>query len=154
MHNLETDTTYKLEPGNPAVIALEALAAEDNLAGTGARNLLIASGLLQYDEPVILPEPQTKSVKVEHPVPDNPDTGSALRIFPNPANDYITIEYELQENGSLVTNSIDGKILFSIQLLKGKDQRIVPVQDLVPGNYMVSLFAGSKTVATVILTIH
>jgi hypothetical protein len=154
MHNLATDTTYKLETGNPAVIALENLAVEENLAGTGARNLLIAAGLIQYNEPVILPEPQTKSVKVEHFIPSIPLTGSSLHIFPNPANDYVTIEYELMENGSLVLNSIDGKMVFTLQLPAGKDQRIVPTQELIPGTYEISLLAGNETIETVKLTIR
>jgi len=153
MNNLTTDTTYKLETGNPAVIALENLATEDNLAGTGARNLLIAAGLIQYNEPVILPEPQTKSVKVEHLIPSIPLIGSSLHIFPNPANDYVTIEYELMENGSLVLNSIDGKMVFTLELPAGKDQRIVPTQELSPGTYVINLLAGNETIASVKLTI-
>ena len=154
MHNLATDTTYKLEAGNPAVTALETLAAEDNLGGTGARNLMISEGLMQYNEPVILPEPEIKSIKVEHTATINPVVGYALRLFPNPAYDYVTVEYELPEHGTLEFSGIDGKMIFSQQLPTGKDQHIIPIQELIPGNYIVSLFAGNKILSSVKLTIQ
>jgi hypothetical protein len=154
MYNLATDTTYELEPGNPAVMALETLATEENLAGTGARNLMISVGLMQYNEQVILPEPEIKSAKVEHIATINPVVGYDLRLFPNPAYDYVTVEYELPEHGTLELSSIDGKMIFSQQLPTGKDQRIIPVQELIPGTYVVSLFAGNKILTSVKLTIQ
>jgi hypothetical protein len=76
-----------------------------------------------------------------------------MKIFPNPANEYVTIEYELMENGSLVLNSIDGKMVFTLELPAGKDQRIVPTQELSPGTYVINLLAGNETIASVKLTI-
>jgi len=82
-----------------------------------------------------------------------PGLKTHMKIFPNPANEYVTIEYELMENGSLVLNSIDGKMVFTSELPAGKDQRIVPTQELVPGTYVISLLAGNETIASVKLTI-
>jgi len=63
-----------------------------------ARNTLIDKGIISYQEPYLLPD-GTKSSRIRRY--DNPKihfqsgNSSFVKVFPNPASDFITIDYQL-----------------------------------------------------------
>jgi len=95
-----------------------------------ARNELNAAGYLNYIETLIY-DPAVKSShsnKLYHPPIATP-TG-LLRVFPNPAHDYIIIEYKLDpstKNAWISLSSIDGKFLDRVILRTTQGQQIVPI---------------------------
>ena len=88
---------------------------------------------------------------IEH-VPDGvnnePDI-LPLRIYPNPASDYLTIQSPGESNIEIW--SMQGQLLLSKELYN--TQQIIPVGQLNPGNYIVKLVSKSE-VSTEILIIE
>ena len=123
------------------------------------RNILIANNQVNYFEPIIIPDdtksaPETNKLKTSHF-----SKTCSLRIFPNPAKDYIIAEYNTQ-NLSLGNNEIlltitssDGKILETRVLSKPQDQQLIETGDYKPGFYLCSLKTGNKIMASCKFTI-
>lgn len=76
---------------------------------------------------------------------------SQLKIYPNPAKEYIALDYEVQGNyqelGIEIINSL-GKLVCSKLLQKQKNQKIVDMQSFKPGLYVVNLIGDGKIIDT------
>ncbi|MBN1340231.1 MAG: T9SS type A sorting domain-containing protein [Bacteroidales bacterium] len=119
-----------------------------NIAGSYARNILIETNGHEYTEPVLLPETGPKSGNIVFDLPDPATfTPEYIKIYPNPAKDYIIIE--------LLTGNVDGATVrvFDIQ---GKPVRVteipaeqqhyaLPVEDLQKGIYYLKVELNGKT---------
>jgi len=68
--------------------------------------------------------------------PKNP-SGKSVKIYPNPGSDFVTIESE--HPGSMLIKLFDlsGKNLKSYNSLSGS--KVIPVKDLKPGSYFISI---------------
>ena len=80
-----------------------------------------------------------------------PNSISQLTIYPNPAKDYIVVEYHLEsktDHGLLTINDSNGKKIKSVTISAIKDQIIIPVADLVMGMYVLSLNIDGKRVGS------
>ncbi len=72
-----------------------------------------------------------------------------LMFYPNPANDFATISYEISEpvnNLLLIVNDALGKVVYTKKLSKTSDQILVVLKDYAKGNYMASIFNADKIV--------
>ncbi len=104
-----------------------------------ARNLLVNEGMIDYREPLVFDQ-ELKSTKVSKHYPKiaiAPDGRGYLKIFPNPARDYVIMEYQLKEgcsNGLIQAYSIDGRNILKIPVQSSNSMVILPV-----GNYVGSL---------------
>lgn len=125
--------------------------AKDNYNHSAAiaRNiLLMADTTYSYQEPIILPDadPQNKSTKPEK---IKTSAKEELMFYPNPANDFATISYEISEpvnNLQLIVNDALGKVVYTQKLSKTSDQILVVLKDYAKGNYLASIFNADKMV--------
>lgn len=115
------------------------------------RNSLLAAGKLNYTEQYILPD-LTKSEMIEIPKKKTKTTDEYIKLFPNPAKDYLVIEYKVSnnENSELVITDMMGKQVAQILLPKTTDQMIYVTSKLIAGTYTCSLYInkGRKSTAT------
>jgi hypothetical protein len=112
--------------------------------------ILVANNLLTYQEPYLLPD-LTKSSRVKLPVQNSNKSGGLLKIFPNPAKDFITIEYHLSDksySGEFFIVDASGRLLYTKQASLLKDQFVVDVRQYKAGNYLVQLRSDNKIIAT------
>lgn len=145
LSQMVTDTTYVLTEDSISVEALFVLANEDNAAGISARNLLSAYRLLSYDPSVTLPDTSLKSSNVNNkPKIKGYNPQEKLHVFPNPADDYIIITYQLEKEGEISIVSQDGRIVYSQIFSPGNNQTVVRVDYLNSGIYIARMFEGKK----------
>lgn len=115
---------------------------------------LPSANLTDYNEPVILPdENQAKSARVRKNSLKS-DTQSRLKLFPNPAKEYVIVAYNMEAEGGMVRiSSEEGKILMQVAVTGKANQRVIPLRALPSGRYYISLVSDGKTVESKILTI-
>jgi hypothetical protein len=109
-----------------------------------SRNTLIDMVLTNYQEPYLFPE-TTKSTRVRHNMLNNVQgllDKTFLRVFPNPATDFITIDYRLQDEetiGFLKVFDLSGKT-HNVKLLSvNTNQLIISIKGLTSGIYLMEL---------------
>ncbi len=118
------------------------------------RNILIARGAINYYEPILLPD-ELKSSKGKKTY----RTGkfveeSYMKVFPNPAWQYVIIEYNLKDkftekNEVLLTlTNMRGNSVFQKQLMKRQDQDLINTSGFIPGVYICSLWVNGKMLDT------
>lgn len=75
-----------------------------------------------------------------------------LKLFPNPAQDHVIIDFDLgnpktaNDNGILKINSIEGKEIETIALNKNKDKVVFSVKNYKPGTYLFILYHNEQMV--------
>ena len=140
---LFTDTTGYLIPDSIQTTALEQLAEEDHyLPGAWARNILIASGLKVYQEPIVFANQLKSSRKNRFHWRSSGLSLSQFKVFPNPAKNYIIVEYHKNnsmEKASVGIFNIKGKLLQSIPLPNSESQQVVSLNNLLSGTYLIRL---------------
>lgn len=129
------------ELNNSEIAELEFLAEGNDLVASCSRSILIANGLLEYNEPILLPNEMFKSTKV---VRNNKIVkNSQLIIYPNPASEWITVEYDVQatECTFAILEIVDatGRIVKSMELRGNKDSVIIDLTTLQKGIYFCNL---------------
>lgn len=97
----------------------------------------------------------TLAISLTSPVDDIPLPDQSLKVYPNPANTFITAElnFDTPTDVSLIVASIDGKIISVNNLSKvGSGAYPVDVRELPNGTYMlrVSTESGTKTLPIVV----
>jgi hypothetical protein len=115
-----------------------------------ARNVLVNEGILDYSEPLIF-DSELKSAnirKVYHKILIPNTTNGYLKVYPNPANDYLIVEYQLPENCSqsiLKLTSVDGKLIKQFILNSARKEIIVPT-DGFPTQLIISILSGDELI--------
>ncbi len=137
------DTTGFLVPDSTQQQTLEQIAeADHDLPGAWARNFLIASGLLNYNEPIVNESTLKSSRKGKYHWTRSRTIASELKVFPNPAEDYIIVEYAQKKHADAVDLELfnsHGIKLQTYKLTKGIDQKIIYTGNLLPGGYLIQL---------------
>ena len=103
-----------------------------------------------YNEPIYTYEEETLKMakpikKTNKPLSDQ----SYVKISPNPADEFITVSYNINEtiNGlRLFITDASGKTIFEKELNKAKDQQILIVRNYAKGNYICTLFNNGKPI--------
>lgn len=114
-----------------------------------ARNILVAKGLAVYQEPYILPEGEVKSSKIRYKSKKDKFDLNNLKIYPNPARDYIIIEYTLKtetDNAMICIYDFNGKPRQYIPLENTSDYLVVPVTGLPAGGYVCTISQNNRPV--------
>jgi hypothetical protein len=65
------------------------------------------------------------------------DNAGIFRMYPNPANKYLTIRLENETEASLSVYGLEGKLMFQIQL--NQQETILDIGELAAGIYIVSV---------------
>ncbi|MEI6061399.1 MAG: T9SS type A sorting domain-containing protein, partial [Bacteroidota bacterium] len=114
------------------------------------RNSLLAAGKLNYTEQYILPD-LTKSEITEIPKNKSKTDDEYIKLFPNPAKDFLFIEYKVSnsENRMVVITDIKGKQVDQVLLPKTADQMIYDTKKLIAGSYNCSLYINNDRKSSV-----
>jgi hypothetical protein len=119
------------------------------------RNSLLAAGKLDYTEQYILPD-LTKSDEVEIPQKKkSKTTNEFLKVFPNPAKEYIIIEYIIgkAESNIIIITDGKGRPVDKLSIKKEEDQILYITKKLIPGLYNCSLSNDGRIKSTVKFTV-
>lgn len=118
------------------------ISADSARAGIFARNLKITLGETTYSEPILLPDIY-KSVQAEVDYEQllNSEVPGMLKVFPNPANGYIILEYKLETDAetTILIQDMRGITIKRHNTNSKQDQIIMIVRDWAPGIYIASL---------------
>jgi hypothetical protein len=81
-----------------------------------------------------------------------------MRLFPNPANDYIIVTFDpevfITKYNVLQVNDMKGSVIYSQKLSGREPQYKIPTGTWPKGIYMVSLITGSKSIENLQLVIE
>ena len=142
LEQLCNDTFGYIVPDSIQINILLDLATHDRTTpGTFARNILIANGLLEYHEPILLGT-TLKSLRPFHNYGKNVQISSEFKVYPNPCKDYLIVECQKAKLTDIVIcNLINSArvILSTYSLQKSSNQVIIPLTTYPPGNYFVQL---------------
>jgi hypothetical protein len=110
-----------------------------------ARNILIASDLLEYQEPIVNESTLKSSRKDKFHWTNSRSIKSSLKVFPNPAREFIIVEY--RKNNILDQIQIEfldskGIKVRSYILSKSENQQLLPTGDLPSGTYLIQLYVN------------
>lgn len=137
------------ELNNSEIAELEFLAEGKDLVASCSRSILLTNGLIEYNEPILLPNEMFKSTKVDRNY--NIVNNSQLIIYPNPASQWITVEYDLQSIGDTkaVLNIIDatGRVVKSMKLRGNRNSVIVDLTTLQKGIYFCNLVSDKHSIS-------
>ena len=131
----------------------------DNNATAMARDILIASGMLLYQEPINIGNTEKSAIaQITAAKPENTvKRGSEqLSISPNPATTYTIVEYSLPvkaSNASISIYNTNGVVVWQQDIKLVKDQVIVDLSSIPSGSYMVSLQSGKQTLTSKSLSV-
>jgi hypothetical protein len=117
---------------------------------TFARNILLANGLITYHEPILLPD-ELKSTEGDIPVRTSVIASAGyLKLFPNPAQQYLIVEYNLKNLFNLNTEislnfySMNGLLKDKKIITRQQNQTIVKTSTYDPGLYICTLEIDGK----------
>lgn len=150
-NNQDSIPTEYLEPLNNG---------SNELLKAYARNTLLDRGIISYQEPYLLPD-GTKSSRIrrfENPkIQFQSGNSSFLKVFPNPASDFITIDYLLPNKeaaGVITIFDLNGKALISKSLLKNTNQFVLSLEGLVSGTYLIKLSDSKGYIDSIKFTVQ
>lgn len=118
---------------------------------SSASGLMMANNLLEYNEPYLEPD-LTKRFEVKKPgVRSTAPKETFVKVYPNPANDFITIEYNTgndNANGKIEIIDKSGRRVNIMNLTRHFDQIIMDTRYLKPGHYIIKLVLNGKSVCS------
>jgi hypothetical protein len=153
-----SDTTGLFNIDSTTAVSLQTIALSNSGVPTAfARNILIANGLINYTEPILLSDSNLKSSdKEEIKGAKSSGDDSFLTVYPNPAKSYFVVKFKVEQflkPGSLNLYDENGKKVKSLRFTSSKDQLVFPVTDLQSGVYIMSLESGRTRIESVKITI-
>lgn len=80
-----------------------------------------------------------------------------LKISPNPANDFVRIEYQLPQNckkGLIIISEIDGTVINKIDVFANKDEIIFSSNDVKGHQIIISLIGCSASTSSIKLILR
>jgi len=148
---VSTDSSSVMNIDSTDKQTLESISASDlGQVSAFARNLLVASGATNYSEPIFLPESGLKSSKRDkYRGAKTCFEENLLKVYPNPAKTHFVVEYhlkEMPEECSIELADIMGKTLVRIPVHLRDDQKVIPVNSLNQGVFIVTLKNKGNTV--------
>ena len=133
-------------------------AVETGITHVFARNILIALGEIEYEEPIILPDLFKSSEAMadyEELLSKATEATGYIKVQPNPAKDYIIVEYDLQNKtgGVIKINNVNGNLKYAKDIFNKKDQLTVDTREWNAGIYIVTLKINGRLIESVKFTI-
>lgn len=125
--------------------------------GAYARNILVYNEIVTYTEPYILPDSTLKIEEIGYPLQKPFDDYSSFKVYPNPAKNYITIEYEvISSNCQAYVEFINlqGKSISLVELQSGSYSKIIPLNNsFTSGTYICKLVKDGEVIEIKKITI-
>ena len=130
----------------------------NSITGSRARNILIHHKLLNYQEPLLLPGIgfTEKRAIIPEPSLSDPVASDAVKAYPNPTRDHITVEYQIQsisERLVLEIHTSKGQLVLSTIITDNKGMISLNLKSLKPGTYFISLKSPERTIGSCRFTI-
>lgn len=153
----QSDVTIA-DPTDEQILALENLEGSINgKTWAYARNILLGLDLVEYDEPIILPD-HTKSSEAyaEYQELVNTKPRKQLEISPNPSDDFVVVSYTLdilKSGYSIQLADINGNSMKTINVENKQDQVIVNTREWKPGTYIATLYYNGSLIESIKFTI-
>lgn len=116
------------------------------------RNLLVAIDTLTYQEPYIFPDLFKSSETYEDYLEIiNTKQPAFLKVHPNPAKDYIIIEYmqEVEESGYVYITALNGKPVTGIHISNAHDQKVLDIRSWKAGIYIATMKINDEMIESV-----
>jgi hypothetical protein len=119
-----------------------------SMPGTYARNILVYIGQMMYNEPYILPDTSLKAEDYKEPGSHKKNSPPKFKVYPNPASDYLVIEYNLKSEGCdgyvLLRDNL-GKTVKQVSINSNMYSRIISTSGITSGVYYLSLICNEQT---------
>ena len=118
-----------------------------NFVGAMARNILIEVDGYDYTEPVIIPDVSIKSGNIVFDLPNIESFAPEhVKIYPNPALDYIIIELNTGNPTGAIISLFDsnGKRLRSVKVPAQQQNYVLGLKDIPTGIYVVKVDCNGK----------
>ncbi|OYT12615.1 MAG: hypothetical protein B6I19_09485 [Bacteroidetes bacterium 4572_114] len=123
--------------------------AEIGLSSVFARNILLAMDETSYTEPVILPDlyKSTEALEAYHKLLETVPP-KYIMVKPNPAKDYIVLEYMLEQEGNILIeiSNMNGNKMYGHKALSRRDEITIDTRSWQPGIYIVTLIQDDKLI--------
>ena len=115
-----------------------------------ARNILIKTGDIVYNEPYIFPDTtQNKTAKVKGGLGNTSNIADQyFTLYPNPAKQYLTFEYKVDYktvNPVIEIYTLTGMHINTFRLFKKQGVKIIDLRDYTPGTYLIRLSDSGNT---------
>ncbi|MBC8487044.1 MAG: metallophosphoesterase [Bacteroidetes bacterium] len=138
------------------LISMEA--NQSGMASVYARNILLALNQMEYEEPIILPDLLKSSAAMDEYkelLSKAADAPGYIKVKPNPAKDYIIIEYELEQEveATIEINNISGNLKYLGNFTNRHDRFTVDTRKWKAGIYIATLKINDKLIESFKFTI-
>ncbi|MCX6257953.1 MAG: S8 family serine peptidase, partial [Bacteroidia bacterium] len=118
-------------------------------AGTLARNIVYLIDSVNYEESVLMPNPQNQNKSYYN---KSIEGNAKLEVFPNPALKYFIVDYSIPtdifQSAQLSITDASGKVVIQRVLLEKENQIFFETGSLSSKEYQCSLYCGNKLVAS------
>ena len=135
--------TYNLD--SISVATMFEYVEKGGIAGDKAFKLLYVNNAVYNLETVHKPSEYITPRSAKISIGDN-SANPSFAIYPNPAKDYLTIDYKLiEQKGTIqiVITDLSGKLVYNQDLHSLEDMVLIKLDNLLPGTYICSLFNGN-----------
>jgi hypothetical protein len=136
--------------------SIEAIAnSTNNFYKIAAQSIVNRMNDTAYYGNVLLPE--TANQRKERPLNKASITKkNQLKAYPNPANDFVTVEFDLDDNlsgANLIIINKEGKVVYSNNISNSHNFMIINTSHLKSGLYNIILQNGNLRLKTITLTL-
>jgi len=152
------DVLFEMQTQNKTIIEIDSSqkatihSIMDNTGGllhAYARNILILTDGLVYHEPYLLSDTSSNksATAKENAYSHFWDEENYFKLYPNPANGYITLEYKLDYGTSkpvVEVISVDGIHVSTFRLFNSTGIKIIDLRDWKCGTYILRLTSNGK----------
>jgi hypothetical protein len=133
-------------------------AANSGRVSAYARGILLALNETEYDEPINIPDLLKSSAAIADYEELLSKAGNApgyIKVKPNPAKDYIIIEYELEQDVDAAIEIVDisGNLKYSATFTNRQEQFTVDTRSWKAGIYVSTLKINGRLIESVKFTI-
>ncbi len=153
LEEIESDSVALDRLGVERINALLDIEAAGGQAGAYARGLLMLNGASNYKEPVYLPDVMVnRKMKTNNRLEEK----EYMKVYPNPADKYITVEYSIATediNVVLKVVNTESKIVFAKKLENPEDIILIDIRNFSQGNYIVYIEVQGKVVDSKVVSV-
>jgi len=121
-----------------------------NITAGDANALLKLNGIDTYKEPVYFPDEVEQELRIAQ-YTEEEISEDKLFVYPNPAKDYVIIEYAttvFPKELSIIITDLKGQIVYNKQLSYPQDELVITMDRFSTGQYFCTLKDGNKIIGT------
>jgi len=130
---------------------LEGYTEHANITAGDANALLQLNGIDTYKEPVYFPDEVETELRIIQ-YTEEEVSEDRLLIYPNPAKDYVIIEYAVKELDNtdlfITITDLSGRQVYEEKLSYQQDELVIIAQQFPQGQYFCTLRTGSNIIKT------